>query len=451
MQAGSVNIDKIGVIRYNSCILDAFLKNRERALCSIRKCELRTTLLKGVVIVSGLFLFTAGAHAQEHDSIQLVGNFAGITCEPDDAANNMDPIGENVWQKLKLINEPGAPFTIYFKFTADGSYLPGHWGWSFIDGWGIADYDWNPPSIVAVMPDSGYWYFFFNDSTAEYWLDRPDAAIEGILESDQPGVPAGAIVSLNSTVDGHVRSCTDFDGRAFDFSYLPDGEFSVLASAPGYRDTMVTGIMTSSGVAEQISLELIPVTAVLVTTAQCERAAGGVVISWIAYCCGETTGFDIYRSDNPALTSAVRRNEEPIYGITSFSWFDECNDPQVDRYYWLVELDSDDPTIVGPLLAPGIAGVPSSIGRNYPNPFNPATTIPFTVGSAQSDSRVTIAFYDVSGRTIARHDLGNISAGDYAYAWNPALSSGRSIPSGVYYCRLQVGKQVFTRKMILLR
>jgi hypothetical protein len=147
----------------------------------------------------------------------------------------------------------------------------------------------------------------------------------------------------------------------------------------------------------------------------------------------------------------VRRNTEPVYGITSFSWFDECDDPLVDRYYWLVELGSDDPTIVGPLIAPGLPGVPSSIGQNYPNPFNPATTIPFTVGSAESGSRVTMVFYDVSGRTVARHDLGSRSAGDHTFVWNPGLSSGRSMPSGVYYCRLQIGKEVLTRKMILLR
>ena len=414
-------------------------------------CELRKILLSGVLLVGALFLSAAGAHAQEFGSIQLVGNFSGITCEPDDAANNMDPIGGNVWQKLKLINEPDDPDTIYFKFTADGSYMPMHWGWSFVYGWGTAAYDWNPPSIASVLPDSGYWYFFFNDSTYEYWLDRPDASIEGTLESDQPGVPDGAVVSLTSTSDGHVESCSQFQGKNFDFSHLPDGEFAVLASAPGYRDTMVTGIMTSSGTATQISLTLVPVTAVQVTTAQCERVDGGVVLSWIAYCCGETTGFDIYRNDSPDPASAVRRNEEPIYGITSFSWFDECDEPQVDRYYWLIELDSADPTIVGPLFAPGLPGVPSSIGQNYPNPFNPATTVPFTVGSSEKDSRVTIAFYDVLGRTIARHDLGHRSAGDHTYVWNPALSSGRSIPSGVYYCRLQIGKKAFTRKMILLR
>jgi hypothetical protein len=412
---------------------------------------LRKILHICLLLVGVPILYTVGLNAEEFSSIQLVGNFAGITCEPDDDANNMDPLGENLWRKLKLINEPGDPDTILFKFTANGSYMPQHWGWSFIEGWGTAAYDWSPPSIAYVMPDSGYWYFYFNDSTYEYWLDRPDAAIEGILESDQPGVPAGSMVSLTSMSDGHVQSCIEFAGKNFNFSNLPDGEFTVMANAPGYRDTTITGIMTSTGMVEQISLRLVPVTAIQVTSAQCDRIDAGVVLSWIAYCCGETAGFDIYRNDIPDFASAVRRNEEPIYGMTNFSWFDECSEPQVDRYYWLVELGSADPTVVGPLLAEGVPGVPNSMGQNYPNPFNPSTTIPFTVGSAGTDNRTTITFYDVTGKTVASYELGHRSAGDHTFVWNPALSSGRQIPSGVYYCRLLIGKEMFTRKMILLR
>jgi hypothetical protein len=425
--------------------------NRERVLRIIRKCELRNTRLPTILLAGTTLLAAAGLHAGDFGSIQLVGNFSGITCEPDDPANNMEPFGGNVWRKLKLINEPGDPDTVSFKFTADGSYYPMHWGWSFESGWGTADYAWSPPSIVHIMPNSGYWYFYFDDTSYEYWLDRPDAAIEGTLDSDQPGVPDGAVVNLSSSVDGHVVSCSCFDGKQFDFTHLPEGEFAITAGAPGYRDTTVTGIMTTSGMVEQISMRLMPVTAVQITSAQCDRVDGGVLLTWVAYCCGETAGFDIYRSDSPDLDSAVRRNADPVYGTTSFCWFDECGEPQVDRFYWLVELGSDNPTITGPLTAPGLPGVPSSIGQNYPNPFNPATTIPFTVGSADAGSRVTMAFYDVSGKTMSRHDLGNRSAGDYEFVWNPALSSGRSLPSGVYYCRLKIGKDVHTRKMILLR
>ena len=109
-----------------------------------------------------LFPFTS-VEATGFGSIQLVGSFGGITCEPDDPANNMDPAGEHLWQKLKYIDEPGDPDSIYFKFTADNSYLPMHWGYDLVadygySGWGFADYTWSPPNIIAILEESGYYF-----------------------------------------------------------------------------------------------------------------------------------------------------------------------------------------------------------------------------------------------------------------------------------------------------
>jgi hypothetical protein len=86
-------------------------------------------------------------------------------------------MGDNVWRMLKFIDEPGNPDTIFFKFTRDGSYLPQHWGWSGV--WGIADFSWSPPSIAKVLSDSGFYYFYFNDSDFTYWLERPAGSIFG--------------------------------------------------------------------------------------------------------------------------------------------------------------------------------------------------------------------------------------------------------------------------------
>ena len=407
--------------------------------------------IRGVLVLSAFFLFST-AGAAEYSSIQLVGNFAGIPCEPDDPANDMEYLGDHQWRKLKLINEPGEPDTIDFKFTAEGSYMPMHWGWSHVDGWGVAKYDWSPPSIVAILPEDGYWYFNFNDTTRVYSLERPDAAIEGRVRSDRPtGVPEGTCISLYSGADGLVESCVSFGDSLFSFDDLPAGEFSVTAAAPGYRDTTITSIITSEGSAEWVEIALVPVTAVQVTMADCERVSGGVLLTWTAYCCGNETGFEVYRNDTDDLGSAVRITPEPVYGVFDFSYLDECAEPQKDRYYWLVETGTDDPAVVGPLLAEGIPGMPGSLGQNYPNPFNPATTIPFSIGSPGAGSRVVLSFFDVSGRTVARYDLGVKPAGDHEFVWNPVLSSGTGVPSGVYYCRLQIGKEVYTRKMVLLR
>ena len=149
-----------------------------------------------VLLSCAFFAVAAGkARAEDPVSIQIVGTFNGISCEPTDPANDMEPQGDHVWRTLRFINEPGDPDTIFFKFTKNGSYLPQHWGWS--GSWGIAEFAWSPPSIAAVLPDSGYYYFYFNDANYAYWLDRPMGSIAGAVSADgRPDVPAGTSVTL---------------------------------------------------------------------------------------------------------------------------------------------------------------------------------------------------------------------------------------------------------------
>jgi hypothetical protein len=93
----------------------------------------------------------------------------------------------------------------------------------------------------------------------------------------------------------------------------------------------------------------------------------------------------------------------------------------------------------------------TKLAQNYPNPFNPSTTIPYSIGASGSGQPATISFYNVTGMMIDRYSLGAKQAGEYTFRWNPSLTSRNGVPSGVYYCRLQVGKEIYTRKVILLR
>ncbi len=80
---------------------------------------------------------------------------------------------------------------------------------------------------------------------------------------------------------------------------------------------------------------------------------------------------------------------------------------------------------------------------NYPNPFNPTTTIIFTI----SDLRFTILkVYDVLGNEIATLVNEEKSAGEYEVEFN-----GDGLTSGIYFIQLQAGNFVETRKMILLK
>lgn len=84
-----------------------------------------------------------------------------------------------------------------------------------------------------------------------------------------------------------------------------------------------------------------------------------------------------------------------------------------------------------------------SLENNYPNPFNPETTIKFSLPEAAA---TTIIIYDQLGREVTRLADGHLNAGYHEVTWNAV-----NISSGVYFYRLQAGDYAETRKMILLK
>jgi hypothetical protein len=99
-------------------------------------------------------------------------------------------------------------------------------------------------------------------------------------------------------------------------------------------------------------------------------------------------------------------------------------------------------------LAPSNDGdMPDMLGfqlhQNVPNPFNPATTIVYTLPTG---AQVLLAVYDVMGREIAVLVNEHRPGGTHEITWNAA-----GLPSGVYFCRITAGPFIATRKMCLLR
>jgi hypothetical protein len=395
-------------------------------------------------------LVAGGALAQEPASIQLVGTFSGITCEPDDPANDMSPMGDHVWRKLKFINEPGDPDTIFFRFTRDGSYLPKHWGWSGV--WGIAEFAWSPPSIAAILPDSGFYYFYFKDSDYTYWLERPAGSISGAVSADNySGVPAGTCVTLFDSGNGVIGSYSAFTDENYHFDALGASVYAISAQAPGYRDTTITGINLNVDEAKDIPIHLAQKVGVLIASAECRRRDGGVQITWCTMGCDGYATFDIYRGYAPELMAMEKRNGAPVSSGRTYEFFDRSEDPTKDVYYYLVELAGDNPTHYGPIFVRGVPAAAAELGQNYPNPFNPSTTIPYTIGANGTGKTATISFYDVAGKLVDRYNLGAQQTGSYTFRWNPSAVKRGGFPSGVYYCRLQIDKETYTRKVILLR
>jgi len=90
-----------------------------------------------------------------------------------------------------------------------------------------------------------------------------------------------------------------------------------------------------------------------------------------------------------------------------------------------------------------------NLETNYPNPFNPSTTIKY---SLSYDTHVELTIYDVKGRLVRRLISGVEKAGEHSVTWNGKDESGQSVSSGVYFCMLKIGSgKKITKKMVLLR
>ena len=96
---------------------------------------------------------------------------------------------------------------------------------------------------------------------------------------------------------------------------------------------------------------------------------------------------------------------------------------------------------------PVLPDIPSLAG-NYPNPFNPVTTIRFSI---PRPGRVKIAVYDVTGRHVVTLVDRFMEAGESAVTWNAKNDGGRPMSSGVYFTRMTVDDHSSVRKLVLLR
>lgn len=86
--------------------------------------------------------------------------------------------------------------------------------------------------------------------------------------------------------------------------------------------------------------------------------------------------------------------------------------------------------------------------NNYPNPFNPATTIEFSVSSA---GNISLAVFNLMGQKVKSLINNFYNPGSYNITWNAVDDLGMQVPSGIYFYKLTTGSFVQTNKMILLR
>ncbi|RLD53726.1 MAG: hypothetical protein DRJ01_19000, partial [Bacteroidetes bacterium] len=91
----------------------------------------------------------------------------------------------------------------------------------------------------------------------------------------------------------------------------------------------------------------------------------------------------------------------------------------------------------------------TKLSGNYPNPFNPETTIAYEINK---NGPIKIDIYNIKGQHVKALVNSNQKAGYYQKVWDGRDSNGKNVSSGVYFYKLRAGNTyTYTRKMILMK
>ena len=184
---------------------------------------------------------------------------------------------------------------------------------------------------------------------------------------------------------------------------------------------------------------------------------GGAIVTWYDYRGGlwdiyaqrlNAAGSIQWQEDGVPLCTTMEAQMQPQIvsdgaGGAIVVWYDYRNGSQTDIYGLRVDANGFPPLTVAD--AP-IAAV--ELRQNYPNPFNPTTTVTYSI---PEKCRVVLKIYDVSGRCIACLVDRQQEKGSYAVGWSGRDEKGKSVASGIYFCRLAAANQIISKKMVMLR
>jgi len=157
------------------------------------------------------------------------------------------------------------------------------------------------------------------------------------------------------------------------------------------------------------------------------------------------TGYKLYR-DNPLLVS--------IDNTTTLTYLDTpelgSHDYYVTAMFGTSESTASN-TVSLTLTANHDATQTSyttALEGNYPNPFNPETTIRFSLAKTQYAS---LSIYNYAGQKVRTITSGNLAAGDHIITWNGTNDRGNTVASGFYLYKLETRDKTIIKKMVMLK
>lgn len=198
-----------------------------------------------------------------------------------------------------------------------------------------------------------------------------------------------------------------------------------------------TADLTDPSTAEQYEGCLVQVDEVVVTQAQ-DDYGQWYVTDISATPCQIDDGFFYLDSVTPPIVITLGMEWGRIIGCLDYSYDEFAINPRTPDD--LIEEVFTQPTTVEAIPV---------LNDNYPNPFNPETTIQFNL---VENSNVSLTVYNVKGEVVNTLVDEAMPVGNHSVVWNGTDANNSVVPSGIYFYKMKAGdRYTSTKKMILLK
>ena len=191
-----------------------------------------------------------------------------------------------------------------------------------------------------------------------------------------------------------------------------------------------------------------------------ETRNDGITLQWVTESEINNLGFNLDRktiiTDWSQIASYVThptlQGQGSVSHQTIYTFTDNTVQENESYDYRLSDVDYDGNVEYHSLQLMGVSSsnIPEQfiLYPNYPNPFNPVTTIRYDLSK---ESFVELTIYDMLGNVVHNLVNANKSSGYKSIQWNATNNQGEPVSAGVYLYKIQAGDFVDTKKMILLK
>lgn len=261
-----------------------------------------------------------------------------------------------------------------------------------------------------------------------------------------------------------VRTPAELDANKYElnapypadlFAYfkIDEGSGTTTADSKGALTGNIVNATWGEG-PETLPIELSSFTAI-------PNAQYFVELHWITQSETNVAGFRVYRSETPYLENAVMFNTfVPAHNTSStqvYTYVDEEIFASGTYYYWLENVDMTGSTqFHGPVIAtvtygepstpPAIPATANGIQKIFPNPFNPTTSIQYSV---VEEAAVRINVYNLRGQLISKVFDGSMAPGTHTATWNGVADNGSELSSGIYTVTVKIGNETHIQRVVL--